>query len=91
MLRGLVRVDPSCKNLLRDLRGGRLRQLPSGPAEDQRDGYSHSWVGMCYRLHQLFPTNTRTLPKGGASGKMVSYRRGTPVDAKDTMAHKVGL
>lgn len=85
--RGLVWVDPACKNLLRDLNG--CRRKDDGK-EDQRDGYSHSLVGMFYRLHNLYPIREAILPRGGAKGAMVSRTRGTPTDPSDTVAARLG-
>ena len=79
---GLVTVGQRCKNLLRDLRGCRLIQGQAGKKEDQKNGYSHSWVGMCYALAQLFPLGSVTSIGGGTEGAMVSWKTGTVVDPK---------
>ena len=78
--RGLVRVDPSCVNMIRDCRGTRLEQGASGPKENQKDGHSHSWVGMCYTLHDYCPIVSRPPVAGGAQGPRESFRKGSPVD-----------
>lgn len=64
MQRGLHRVDPKCKNLLRDYRGGQLVQGADGTHEDQRDGYSHSGVGVGYGVCSLFPLSAAQMPSG---------------------------
>lgn len=88
--RGIVRVDPSCANLLRDLRGCKLVTTDGGMKESQKDGYSHSLVGMFYRLHQRCPISEVKQHRGGAHGQMVSRARGTPVDARSTVAGRIG-
>ena len=53
-----------------------------GKEECQKDGYSHSWVGMSYTLNWLFPLDDHPGIEGGVEGKRLGAVQGSLVDAQ---------